>query len=91
MKSKCRQITVNQWSGYAQDEGDEVAKMLSDFLETPVRLFRYISDPEVRNFMRQQNKNITIPVETTFAYGYDTTFTDGFPYLIVNEVKYNLP
>lgn len=74
-----------EWSGCAQDEGDEVASKLSSFLEVPVRLFRYVSNPDDRKRLRHEV--VSIPVDSTFALGYETTFTDGFPYLIVNEVQ----
>ena len=36
------QVTCWGWSGIAQDEGDEAAAWLSDFLQRPVRLVRYM-------------------------------------------------
>ncbi len=36
------QVTCWGWSGIAQDEGDEAATWLSDFLQRPVRLVRYM-------------------------------------------------
>ena len=66
------------------DEGDGAAEKLSSFLETPVRLFRFISDAEIRH--RMPRERITRPVNPEFVYGFETTFTDGFPYLIINEV-----
>ena len=79
-----RQITVCEWTGVAMDEGNGAAEKLSDFLETPVRLFRFVSDSEIRH--RMPRERMTRPVNPEFVYGFETTFTDGFPYLIINEV-----
>lgn len=35
-------MTIKEWTGSAQDEGDEVAQWLSSFLNKEVRLFRYV-------------------------------------------------
>lgn len=80
---------MGEWTGYAQDEGDGAAEMLSGYLGSSVRLFRFIMDPKIRAYLHKQaqiKENIFRPVDTTFAVGYETTFTDGFPYLIINEV-----
>lgn len=69
------------------DEGPEVAEALSEFLEMRVRLFRYIHDENL-----YQNLHPYRPlrnVDPNFAKDQVTTFTDGFPYLIVNQVRWD--
>ena len=80
-----RMITVYDWNGYALDEGDEIAEGLSTFLDREVRLFRFITDDRAA----EQHPGMKIPrmVDSSFSYGHETTFTDGFPYLIINEVR----
>lgn len=41
----CRSVTVWEWSGTAVDEGDEAAAWFSKYLDTPVRLVRWVAAP----------------------------------------------
>jgi uncharacterized protein YcbX len=43
-ESELKECTCWDWKGLAQDEGDEAAAWLSDFLGKPVRLVRYIGE-----------------------------------------------
>ena len=66
-------VQVWEWSGEADDEGDEAGDWFSDFLGVSCRLVRFA--PDARR-------------ETDATYGNGKTlFTDGFPVLTVSEAS----
>ena len=68
-----RPVQVWEWSGEADDEGDEASDWFSDFLGVSCRLVRFA--PDARR-------------TTDAIYGNGTTlFTDGFPVLTVSEAS----
>ncbi|GAQ87885.1 hypothetical protein KFL_003850060 [Klebsormidium nitens] len=67
------EASVWEWAGQALDEGDDAAAWFSDYLDRPCRLVRFAPDVNKRD------------VDPTYASGYTTQFTDGFPYLVASE------
>ena len=66
-------VQVWEWSGEADDEGDEAGDWFSDFLGVSCRLVRFASDARRK---------------TDATYGNGTTlFTDGFPVLTASEAS----
>jgi len=66
-------VQVWEWSGEADDEGDEASEWFSDFLGVSCRLVRFA--PDARR-------------KTDVTYGTGSTlFTDGFPVLTVSEAS----
>jgi len=64
---------------YCIDEGDEAAKVLSEYLQCPVRLA--IKDPRIRRPLPVQR----IPDEEAFRHLPQTAFSDSFPFLFLSE------
>jgi len=54
------------------------------FLETPVRLFRFLEkyNPSWNPYIRD---GYTRQVDQNFASGFGAQFSDGFPFLVINE------
>ncbi|KAF8408569.1 hypothetical protein HHK36_004632 [Tetracentron sinense] len=66
-------ISVWEWSGSALDEGAEASEWFSNYLGKPSRLVRFNAASETR------------VVDPQYAHGYKTTFTDGFPFLMLSQ------
>ncbi|KAJ7571330.1 hypothetical protein O6H91_01G159500 [Diphasiastrum complanatum] len=69
------QVSVWEWTGLALDEGGAAANWFSKYLQKPCRLVRFDPDQSTR------------PTDKKFANGYQTTFTDGYPFLLVSEAS----
>ncbi|XP_057971510.1 uncharacterized protein LOC131160155 [Malania oleifera] len=66
-------VTVWEWSGSVFDEGEEAANWFSNFLGKPTRLVRFNAASETR------------AVDPQYANGFKTTFTDGYPFLMISQ------
>ncbi|CAN6454482.1 unnamed protein product [Victoria cruziana] len=66
-------ISVWEWSGSAYDEGNEATRWFSEYLGKPSRLVRFNTANETR------------PVDSNFASGYETMFSDGYPFLLISQ------
>ncbi|XP_050233623.1 LOW QUALITY PROTEIN: uncharacterized protein LOC126682105 [Mercurialis annua] len=66
-------VSVWEWSGSALDEGAEAAKWFSDFLGKSSRLVRFNAASESR------------AVDPDFARGYNTMFSDGYPFMLISQ------
>lgn len=70
-------ISLFEWSGSANDEGDEAADWFSDYLGKPSRLVRFNNASEIRT------------ADPNYAQGYSIVFSDLFPFLIVSQGSLN--
>ncbi|XP_031501425.1 uncharacterized protein LOC116265044 [Nymphaea colorata] len=66
-------VSVWEWSGSAYDEGDEATNWFSEYLGKPSRLVRFNTENETR------------PVDSNYASGYETMFSDGYPFLLISQ------
>ncbi|CAD7698162.1 unnamed protein product [Ostreobium quekettii] len=85
--SLLRECTVWEWKGLAQDEGDEVAQWLSEFMGTAVRLMRYRGTPtSSRHEAGEAHADpCRRPTDPEWAPGFETAFSDGYPVLLATE------
>ncbi|RTZ43362.1 MOSC domain-containing protein [Candidimonas sp. SYP-B2681] len=82
-------VSVRIWSSdtSGQDEGDEVAQWLTEFLGTPCRLLRVhplaerIASPQHVNAWRRENQERAPDFPARHQFG----FADGFPFLVANQ------
>lgn len=56
-ESELKECTCWDWKGLAQDEGDDAAAWLTDFLGKPTRLVRYIGAHALCQFHCQSNRS----------------------------------
>nr|CAD1823194.1 unnamed protein product [Ananas comosus var. bracteatus] len=66
-------VSVWEWSGSAFDEGDEASEWFSNYLGKPSRLVRFNTSSQTR------------AVDPSYALGYETMFSDGYPFLLVSQ------
>lgn len=64
---------VWEWAGEALDCGEEAAAWLTKYLGRTCRLARFDLDKAKR------------PTDAMYADGYETAFSDGFPFLVISE------
>lgn len=75
---RARKVTVGIWDDTVEqacDQGDEVARWLQKFLAQPGCRLVYMSDDCIRNI------NVRYAVDETDK----TSFSDGYPYLLISE------
>ncbi|KAI5080120.1 hypothetical protein GOP47_0005599 [Adiantum capillus-veneris] len=65
--------SVWEWTGSALDEGPDAADWFTRYLGKACRLVRFDSENAVRS------------VDPDYVVGYNTTFTDGFPLLLISQ------
>ncbi|CAD7697411.1 unnamed protein product [Ostreobium quekettii] len=85
--SLLRECTVWEWSGLAQDEGDEVAQWLSEFMGTAVRLMRYRGKPTgLRHEAGEaQADPCRRPTDPEWGSGVEFAFADRYHVLLATE------
>jgi uncharacterized protein YcbX len=69
-----RRVSVWEWSGEAEDEGDDAAAWFAALLGPGVRLVRW-APGAVR------------PTDAVYAETHTTRFSDGFPLLLISEAS----
>ncbi|XP_010260737.1 PREDICTED: mitochondrial amidoxime reducing component 2 isoform X2 [Nelumbo nucifera] len=70
-------VSVWEWSGSAVDEGAEASEWFSNYLGKPSRLVRFNAASETR------------AVDPAYAHGYNTMFSDGYPFLLLSQGSLN--
>lgn len=68
-------VTVWGWTGPALSEGVDAEKWFSEFLGKPAHLVRFNHDL------------VTIPTDPHYAEGYQISFTDGYPFLVISQAS----
>ncbi|CAI5463888.1 unnamed protein product [Closterium sp. Yama58-4] len=66
-------VTVWGWTGRALDAGEDAAQWFSSVMGRPVRLVRFDTAHVVR------------PTSADFADGFQTSFADGYPMLLISQ------
>ncbi|CAI5524502.1 unnamed protein product [Closterium sp. Naga37s-1] len=71
-------VTVWGWTGRALDAGEDAAHWFSSVIGRPVRLVRFDTAHVVR------------PTNAAFAEGFQTSFADGYPMLLLSQPSLSL-
>ncbi|KAG0591999.1 hypothetical protein KC19_1G217200 [Ceratodon purpureus] len=66
-------VTVWGWTGPALSEGVDADRWFSEFLGKPLHFVRY--------------NNATILTDPRYAEGYQISFTDGYPFLLISQAS----
>ncbi|CAL8463480.1 g3014 [Coccomyxa elongata] len=80
--AELKECTCWDWKGLAQDEGEDAAAWLTNFLGKPVRLVRYVGTPQPNGAEADPKRR---ECELPFGKGIETAFADGYPFLIATE------
>lgn len=74
-RSKVKNASVWEWAGAAFDEGPDAAEWFTRYLGKPCRLVCFDTDNETR---------VTDPA---YASGFNTAFSDGYPFLLISQAS----
>ncbi|KAK9838037.1 hypothetical protein WJX74_010206 [Apatococcus lobatus] len=86
--SNKRECRCWSWEGPAQDQGNEAADWLSDFLGSSVRLMRYTGQPDWQSNAGHDSTRARRQVDPSwlqFAPEDEIAFQDNFPILMASE------
>eukprot|EP00250_Pteridium_aquilinum_P011382 c20027_g1_i1 orf=420-1337(-) len=72
-RRKIEQASIWDWTGSALDEGPIAAEWFTRYLGKACRLVRFDTENETR------------ATDPAYAEGFSTTFSDGFPFLIISQ------
>ena len=98
---KLSSVSVWEWKGLGEDQGDEAATWFSDYLKLPCRLIRYCGTSNERGTDEPQERMVAIEGEgegegelktvrftdPVWSLGNLVAFSDGFPLLITNQAS----
>jgi len=72
---KVEKVTCWEWSGPALSEGADADEWFSNYVGKPTRLVRF------------DTGNATRPTDPDYAIGYNVSFTDGYPFLLISQAS----
>ncbi|KAF5838866.1 MOSC domain-containing protein [Dunaliella salina] len=88
---QARKVSVWEWQGMGLDEGYEAARWFSGVLGFDCRLVRYVGKSRMPSaaylpaFAGLDGQITTRPTDPDYAAGFETSFADDFPILLVSE------